>query len=96
MEDAVYRSQQRAPSFIVKDDYHTGGRQGGASLEGLLNASAAGREKNRAQRSDCPLQFLGGTVVFLLPQPSVPSGVSISAVTVHVWGAFLPYQRAED
>lgn len=44
----------------MKHNYHTGGRQGGASLEGLLNASVQGGK--RAQRSDYPVQFLSGTV----------------------------------
>ena len=46
VEDTVYRPQQSAPSLIVKHNYHAGGRQGGASLEGLLNTSAARRKKS--------------------------------------------------
>lgn len=45
MEDTVHCPQQSAPSLIVEHNYHAGGRQGGASLEGLLNASAAKKEK---------------------------------------------------
>lgn len=45
VQDAVHRPQQSAPGLVVKHDDHAGGRQGGAPLEGLLNASAAERGK---------------------------------------------------
>lgn len=45
VEDTVNCPQQSAPTLIVKHNYHTGGRQGGASLEGLLNTSAVRRKK---------------------------------------------------
>lgn len=45
MEDTVHCPQQSAPSLIVEHNYHAGGRQGGAPLEGLLNTSAAKKEK---------------------------------------------------
>lgn len=46
VEDAVHRPQQGAPALVVEHDYNAGGRQGGASLEGLLDTSAAGRRKS--------------------------------------------------
>ncbi len=46
VEDTVHCPQQSAPGLIVKHNYHAGGRQGGASLEGLLNTSAARRKKS--------------------------------------------------
>lgn len=45
VEDTVHCPQQSAPSLIVEHNYHAGGRQGGAPLEGLLNTSAAKKEK---------------------------------------------------
>lgn len=50
VQDAVHGPQQGAPGFIVKHDDHACGWQGGAPLEGLLNASVAkrtGREKKK-------------------------------------------------
>lgn len=49
VQDAVHGPQQCAPGFVVKHDDHAGGWQGGAPLEGLLNASVAkrgGRKKS--------------------------------------------------
>lgn len=50
VEDTVYCPQQSTPSLIVKHNYHAGGRQGGASLEGLLNTSAARKEKKKSTK----------------------------------------------
>lgn len=43
VEDAVHRPQQSAPGLVVEHDDHAGGRQGGASLERLLDTSAETR-----------------------------------------------------
>lgn len=40
VQDAVHRPQQSAPGLVVKDDDDARGRQRGAALEGLLDASA--------------------------------------------------------
>lgn len=93
VQDAVHGPQQGAPGFIVKHNDHAGGWQGGAPLEGLLNTSVAqksGEEKKKAQRSDCPLQFLSGAPARLLGLHALPGGVFLSGATVH---ASRPYQR---
>lgn len=75
VQDTVHRPQQSAPGLIVEHDDHAGGRQGGASLERLLYTSAVtrvGGGGERAQRSDCALQFLGDAAVSLFHVQTLP------------------------
>lgn len=89
VQDTVHGPKQGAPGLIVKHDDHTGGWQGGATLEGLLYTPVA-KKKKKAQRSDCPRQLLSDAPASLLRLPALPGGVFLSAPTAHV---SKPYQR---
>lgn len=52
VQDAVHGPQQCAPGFVVKHDDHAGGWQGGAPLEGLLNASVAKKRGEKEKHKD--------------------------------------------
>lgn len=82
VQDTVYRPQQSAPGLIVKHDYHTGGRQGGASLESLLNTSAATRGGGRGEHKDLTVLYSSSEMLWSSYYMCRPSPVGCP---FHLW-----------
>jgi len=89
VQDTVYRPQQGAPSLIVKHNYNTGSRQDGASLEGLLNTSAARRRRSTKIELSCTVPEWHNRVV-ITSAVSPQWGVHFSRDTACVAAFELP------